>query len=145
MNRSKGLTAFTAVYVVAGCILILGGLPNITLGIWVGVSPYWILPYVCFIIMGAALCVIGYGMWRAEPWAWWAWVGVSLSGIAIAVLIHVCIALWFPVPATLVPVPVFLRFFIRPELGIALGVLAASILSIWYARKPHVKRYFGVG
>jgi len=141
---SRGIKAFVIAYALLGSTLILGGLPYLFLMAAHHLSFWWILPYLCFCLMGAVLCSVAYGMYKAQPWAWWTWLGISLAGLAIATIIHVMIFLWFPIPVTIVPAPVFLRFFVRPELGMALIVLGASLVSIWYALRPHVKQYFGV-
>jgi len=144
-SRSRGVKAFIIAYALLGSTLILGGLPYLFLAAAAHNPPFWwLLPHLCFILMGTVLCSAAYGMYKAQPWAWWVWLGISMAGVAIAIIIHVMIFLWFPIPVGIVPAPVFLRFFIRPELGMALVVLSASIVSIWYANRPHVKRYFGV-
>jgi len=143
-SRSRGLTVFAILYILAGFVLLAGGLPYLSFGLLAAAPPGWILPFACFCLMGSTLVTVAVGIWKGFSWAWWCWLGVSAAGIAIAAIIHVMIALWFPIPATLVPVPLFLQFFIRAELAIAIVVLCASLISIWYAYRPWVKEWFGV-
>jgi len=143
-SRSRGLAVFAILYILTGFALIAGGLPYLSFGLLMASPPESILPFACFCLMGSTLVTVAIGIWKGFSWAWWCWLGLSAAGIAIAAIIHVMIALWFPIPATLVPVPLFLRFFVRVELAMAIAVLSASLVSIWYATRPHVKEWFGV-
>ena len=86
VSRPRGTRILMLVDLVVGILVAISGIQNFASSVdpQIG-SSLWYTSGVIFLILGLLLVVLGYGLWRARPWAWplglWAGVVYVVLGV----------------------------------------------------------------